>query len=74
MHIDSNMRLYLIEAQWVVIKDGMALLKPFMVAQRLLAGQFYEIISLISCILYENRIHLMTANADPMASQQVRKC
>jgi hypothetical protein len=49
-----------------------ALLKPFMLAQRLLEGQSYITISLIPYMLYKIRSGLMAANADPMASQQVR--
>jgi hypothetical protein len=39
MHLDGDMRLFLTEAQWTVVKDMCDLLKPFMVAQRLLEGQ-----------------------------------
>ena len=49
-----------------------ALLKPFLVAQRLLEGQLYVTISLIPYMLYKIRSGLLAANEDPMASQQVR--
>jgi len=72
MYLDGDMRLYLTEAQWVIVKDMVALLKPFMLAQRLLEGQSYITISLIPHMLYKIRSGLMAANLDPMASQQVR--
>jgi hypothetical protein len=72
MHLDGDMRLHLTEAHWVVVKDMVALLKPFMVAQRLLEGQSYVTISLIPYMLYKIRSGLMAANADPTSSLQVR--
>jgi hypothetical protein len=72
MHLDGDMRLHLTEGQWVVVKDMVALLKPFMIAQKLLEGESYITISLIPYMLYKIRNGLMTANADPMSSRQVR--
>jgi len=72
MHLDGDMRLFLTEAQWTVVKDMSALLKPFMVAQRLLEGEAYVTISLIPYMLYKIRKGLMAVNADPMSSLQVR--
>jgi hypothetical protein len=72
MHLDGDMRLFLTEAQWTVVKDMTALLKPFLIAQRLLEGQAYVTISLIPYMLYKIRNGLMAANADPMSSIQVR--
>jgi hypothetical protein len=72
MHLDGDMRLSLMEAQWAVVKDMCALLEPFMVAQRLLEGQSYVMISLIPYMLDKIRSGLIAANADPMSSLQVR--
>jgi len=41
------------EAQWAVIQDLTLLLKPFMVAQKLLEGESYVTISLIPFMLYK---------------------
>ena len=73
MHLDGDMRLSLTEAQWAIVKDMCALLKPFMVAQRLLEGQSYVTISLIPYMLYKIRSGLIAANGDPMSSLQVRR-
>jgi hypothetical protein len=72
MHLDGDIRLFLTEAQWTVVKDMCDLLKPFMVAQRLLEGQAYVTISLIPYMLYKIRSGLTAANADTSSSPQVR--
>ncbi len=72
MHLDGDMRLHLTEAQWVVVKDIVALLKPFMVAQKLLEGESYVTVSLIPYMLYKIRSGLLAVTADPMSSLQVR--
>ncbi len=52
--------------------DKAILLKHFMIAQRLLEGQSYVMISLILYMLYKIRNGLMTANTDPSSSRQVK--
>jgi len=72
MHLDGDMRLFLTEAQWTVVMDTTALLKPFMIAQRLLEGQLYVTISLIPYMLYKIRSGLLSANADLNSSLHVQ--
>jgi hypothetical protein len=72
MHLDGDMRLFLTEAQWTVVTDATVLLKPFMIAQRLLEGQSYVTISLISYMLYKKRSGLLSANADLNSSLHVQ--
>jgi hypothetical protein len=71
MHLDGDMRLFLTEAQWIIVKDMCALLKLFMIAQWLLEGESYVKISLIPYMLYTIRNGLMVANVDPMSLHQV---
>ncbi len=72
MHLDGDMRLFPTEAQWTVVMDRTALLKPFMIAQRLLEGQSYVTISLIPYMLYKIRSGLLSANADLNSSLHVQ--
>jgi hypothetical protein len=72
MHLEGDMRLFLSEQQWAIVSDMAALLKPFMIAQRLLEGQSYVTISLIPYILHKIRTGLQTANLEPSASAQVQ--
>jgi hypothetical protein len=53
LHLEVDVRVSLSEAQWAVVKDLAMLLKPFMVAQKLLGGggAAYIKISLIPIIL-----------------------
>jgi len=53
MHLYGDMRLHLTEAQWTIVADMTVLLKPFMIAQRLLEGQSYVTISLIPYMIYK---------------------
>jgi hypothetical protein len=71
MHLDGDIRLSLSEAQWTVIHNMTVLLKPFMVAQKLLEGESYVTISLIPYILYKIRSGLTSAINDPASSAQV---
>jgi len=70
MHLEGNMRLFLTEQQWAIVHDMAELLKPFMIAQRLLEGQLYVTISLIPFILYKIRNGLRVTN--PLSSRQVQ--
>jgi hypothetical protein len=38
IHLDGDIRLHLTEAQWTIVTNMTVLLKPFMIAQRLLEG------------------------------------
>jgi hypothetical protein len=73
MHLDGDMRLSLSEAQWTVVTDLTVLLRPFMIAQRLLEGQSYVTVSLIPYMLYKIRSGLMSANTDPTSSLHVQR-
>jgi hypothetical protein len=72
MHLDGDMRLFLTEAQWTVVMDLTVLLRPFMIAQRLLEGQSFVTISLIPYMLYKIRSGLMSANTDLSSSLHVQ--
>jgi hypothetical protein len=72
MHLDGDMRLFLTESQWTVVTDLTVLLRPFMIAQRLLEGQSYVTVSLIPYMLYKIRSGLMSANTDPSSSLHVQ--
>ncbi len=65
MHLEGDIRLSLTEAQWTVVQDLTILLKPFMVAQKLLEGESYVTISLIPYMIYKIRKGLTTANTNP---------
>ena len=45
----------LIDSQWCIVHDLHILLKPFMIAQKLLEGQTYVTISLVPYIVYKIR-------------------
>ena len=72
MHLEGEMRLFLTDAQWSIVADMTVLLKPFMIAQRLLEGQSYVTISLIPKMLYKIRSGLKIANENLLSSLQVR--
>jgi hypothetical protein len=73
LHLEGDIRVSLSEAQWAVIQDLTLLLKPFMVAQKLLEGESYVTISLIPFMLYKIRNGLIQANQAPSSSPQVRE-
>ncbi len=54
------------------MKDLVALLKPFMIVQRLLEGETYVTISLILTMVYRIHSGLLNALNDPSSSDQVR--
>jgi hypothetical protein len=71
MHLEGDIRLSLTQAQWTVVQDLTILLKPFMVAQKLLEGQSYVTISLIPYMIYKIRKGLTAANTNQGSSAQV---
>ena len=73
LHLEGDIRVSLSEAQWAVIRDLTLLLKPFMVAQKLLQGESYVTISFIPFMLYKIRNGLIQANQAPSSSPQVRE-
>jgi len=72
MHLEGDLRLTLSKEQWAIVADLTALLKPFMIAQRLLEGQSYITISLIPFIIYKIRSGLTSINNNFDASPHVR--
>ncbi len=72
MSLEGDLRVTLSEVQWIIVKDLVALLKPFMIAQRLLEGETYVTISLIPYMVYRIRSGLMNALNDPLSSDQVK--
>jgi len=39
MNLEGDLRIQLSEAEWKIVNDSTILLKPFMIAQRLLEGE-----------------------------------
>lgn len=72
MSLEGDLRSTLSDAQWVVVWDLIVLLKPFMIAQKLLEGESYVTISLIPYMLYKIRSSLEAANVNPGSSAQVK--
>jgi hypothetical protein len=72
MSLEGDLRVSLSDVQWIIVKDLVSLLKPFMVAQRLLEGETYVTISLIPYMLYRIRSGLLNALTDPLSSDQVK--
>jgi hypothetical protein len=71
MTLEGDLRVSLTDAQWAIVKDETILLKPFMIAQKLLEGESYVTVSLIPFMLYKNRSSLEQANSNPSSSHQV---
>jgi hypothetical protein len=71
MALEGDLRVSLSDAQWTIVKDITVLLKPFMIAQKLLEGKSYMTISLIPFMLYKIRSSLQQANIKPLSSEQV---
>jgi len=68
---EDERRCNLTAQQWVIVKDLAALLRPFMVAQKLLEGESYVTISFIPFIIYKIRLGLQQAADDLNSSQHV---
>jgi hypothetical protein len=71
MTLEGNLRVSLTDAQWTIVKKVTILLKPFMIAQRLLEGESYVTISLIPFMVYKIRNSLEQSNRNPLSSNQV---
>jgi hypothetical protein len=72
MALKGDLRSTLSRAQWVVVRDLVMLLKPFMIVQKLLEGEANMTISLISYKLLKVRSSLESANSNPESSAQVK--
>ncbi len=67
----GDLTINLTEVQWNIVADLKALLKPFMIAQRLLEGQAYVTISLVPFMIYKIRKDLTFAVQDQNATRHV---
>jgi hypothetical protein len=65
--LDSN----LTDQQWKIIADLKVLLQPFMITQKLLEGEAYVTISLVTYMIYKIRKDLINAVANELSSQHV---
>ena len=62
----------LTDSQWCIVHDLQILLKPFMIAQRLLEGQTYVTISLVPYIIYKIRKGLREAIDSKTSTDYIR--
>ncbi len=69
---EGTLTCNLTNSQWLIVSDLHILLKPFMIAQRLLEGQAYVTISLVPYMIYKARKGLVQAAASPASSEYVR--
>jgi hypothetical protein len=58
---EGDLQCNLNDSQWMIITDLHALLKPFMITQKLLEGQAYVTISLVPYMVYKTRKGLVEA-------------
>jgi hypothetical protein len=58
---EGDLTCNLTDSQWLIVRDLHILLKPFMIAQRLLEGEAYVTISLVPYIVYKIRKGLQQA-------------
>ena len=58
---EDDLQCNLNDSQWMIITDLHALLKPFMITQKLLEGQAYVTISLVPYMVYKTRKGLVEA-------------
>jgi hypothetical protein len=63
----------LTDSQWCIVCDLHILLKPFMIAQKLLDGQTYVTISLVHYIIYKIRKGLQEAIDSPTSTDYIRR-
>ena len=59
------------DEQWIIIRDTVTVLEPFMCAQRLLEGEAYVTISMIPVIIWKVRKGLEDVIESPNSSQHV---
>ena len=62
----------LTDSQWCIVCDLHILLKPFMIAQKLLEGQIYVTISLVPYIIYKIRKGLREAIDSITSTEYIR--
>jgi hypothetical protein len=62
----------LTNSQWIIVKDLAALLKPFMILQKMLEGHAYVTISLVPYVIYKMRKGLVEAFTSEVSSEYVK--
>ena len=68
---EGDLTCNLTDLQWLIVRDLHILLKPFMIAQRLLEGEAYVTISLVPYMLYKIRKELQQAFESPTSSEYI---
>jgi hypothetical protein len=68
---EGELTCNLTESQWLIVRDLHALLKPFMIVQRLLEGQAYVTISLVPYMVYKIRKALLQSIESPTSSMHI---
>jgi len=69
---EGELQCNLTDSQWLIVADLCALLKPFMITQKLLEGEAYVTISLVPYMVYKTRKALVEAINRPTSSQYIR--
>ena len=69
---EGDLTCNLTESQWLIVHDLHILLKPFMIAQRLLEGEAYVTISLVPYMVYKIRKRLQQAMESPTSTGYIR--
>jgi hypothetical protein len=72
MQDGGDLTCNLTESQWCILSDLHILLRPFMIAQKLMEGEAYVTISLIPYMIYKIRKGLQSAIKKLTASHYVR--
>lgn len=72
MYLEGDIRQTLTDTQWIIVSDLVSLLKPLMIAQRILEGKINVTISLVPYMLYKIRSGLVQAAHNPESSDQVK--
>ncbi len=69
---EGDLTCNLTASQWLIVRDLHILLKPFMIAQRLLEGEAYVTISLVPYMVYKIRKGLQQAMESPNSTDYIR--
>ncbi len=62
----------LTKSQWIIVEEFAALLKPFMLLQKMLEGHAYVTISLVPYVIYKMRKGLVEAFTSEVSSEYVK--
>jgi len=69
---EGDLTCNLTDSQWLIVHDLHTLLKPFMIAQKLMEGEAYVTISLVPYMVYKVRKGLQQAMDSPTSSGYIR--